>query len=277
MVYRFLTIVSRFLTIKMGFTNTSGMLPRWLPATSLWWGEHTHCVCPLVRWLWIGRAFWLFALTSFDILMEVAGTGSAKLVKQHVLISWLLMATFTSPLKGRSTRRSISRGNDTHSTWLQRGHGAMRLKYLVGGLEHYFPRNIGLLSSSQVTNSYFSEGWVQTTTNQVWFYYWFLQNIIMLFKRKPLFWDMWTVCFDPQINGDGSQSDARKLEWLGFLLETQWIKTGDVMEVMVIWYDIYDIWWGYMMYIWCIIWHMMIYDMMYHLAYGDIWWSFNFM
>ena len=91
------------------------------------------------------EGFLAFALTSFDILMEVAGTGSAKLVKQHVLISWLLMATFTSPLKGRSTRRSISRGNDTHSTWLQRGHGAMRLKYLVGGLEHYFPRNIGLL------------------------------------------------------------------------------------------------------------------------------------
>ena len=33
--------------------------------------------------------------------------------------------------------------------------------YLVGGLEHldYFPINIGLHSSSQLTNSYFSEGW----------------------------------------------------------------------------------------------------------------------
>ena len=32
---------------------------------------------------------------------------------------------------------------------------------LVGGLEHqfYFPINIGLLSSSQLTKSYFSEGW----------------------------------------------------------------------------------------------------------------------
>ena len=31
----------------------------------------------------------------------------------------------------------------------------------------YFPRNIGLLSSSQLTNSYFSEGWVYWPTKQI--------------------------------------------------------------------------------------------------------------
>ena len=41
--------------------------------------------------------------------------------------------------------------------------------YLVGGLEYFlnFPINIGLHSSSQLTNSYFSEGWPKTTNQEL--------------------------------------------------------------------------------------------------------------
>ena len=39
---------------------------------------------------------------------------------------------------------------------------------VTGCHKFYFPNNIGLMSSSQLTNSYFSEGWLKTT-NQMCF------------------------------------------------------------------------------------------------------------
>ena len=72
--------------------------------------------------------------------------------------------------------------------------------FLVGGLEHVFSHRVGI-SSSQLANSYFSEGWRKTTKQ------------ILNLKGEDSHWNLWVN--SRWISDPGDASHTRKAGWSG--------------------------------------------------------------